>query len=138
MTLDPSLSTLILDEQAREDGRLVEGIDLDAYLDKLASRAEILADTLAGRCRGFVAFYANNLTTRQAFITLVLVAPEARGVGLGGTLVKAVLSVCRGRGFETCQLEVRRDNAAALAMYRGLGFRPVDDRGEKRVLEITL
>jgi ribosomal protein S18 acetylase RimI-like enzyme len=132
------IKRLILEEQARQANRFVETSDLDAYLDKLDAHAEILSVTHGPRCRGFVAYYCNDPSTRQAFITLVLVAPDARGTGLGKALVLGVLEVCRQRGFTTCRLEVRDDNAAACAMYRSLGFSAVGRRGATQVMERTI
>lgn len=131
------MRALILDEQAR-NSHFVEVEDLNGYLDKLGSRAEILSDTREGRCLGFVAFYANDLQTRRAFITLVLVVPEARGAGLGSALVKGALAICRARGFGSCELEVRQDNVAALATYQSLGFTLAGHHDGKSRLEIRL
>lgn len=136
--LDPSIRTLILDEQARQGHRFIEGVDLDAYLDKLDARAEFVTEMDGERCRGVVAFYCNDWSARHAFITLVLVDPRDRGQGLGRTLVARALAVCRERGFLTCGLEVRRDNAAALALYRALGFVPVEEHGSRWRMEARL
>ncbi len=136
--MTPAITALILDEQARQAGHFIEGIDLNAYLEKLGARAEWLTNTVADRCRGFVAFYCNDLVSRRAFITLVLVAPEDRASGLGRALVTGVLEICRQRGFTSCRLEVRQDNAAALGMYRALGFSTIEERGTTHVLELAL
>ena len=136
--LTPEIHTLIREEQARQANRFVEGVDLDAYLRRLDERAEIFSTWTGTRCRGFVAFYCNNTATRQAYITLVLVAPEDRATGLGRTLVTGVLEICRQRGFATCRLEVRNDNAAALAMYQSLGFTVAEARADKQLLEFVL
>ena len=85
-----------------------------------------------------VAFYANDEATKQAFITLVLVDTGDRGLGIGRALVACVLDIVKRRGFESCRLEVAKDNAAAHAMYRTLGFQRVVDRGHKDLLEIIL
>ena len=136
--LTDDITRLIRDEQARQSNRFIEGADLDTYLRRLDERAEIVSEMADGRCRGFVAFYCNNTATRQAYITLVLVAPPDRGTGLGRALVTAVLAVCRGRGFATCRLEVRGDNLAALAMYQALGFATVEERAGKHLMECVL
>ena len=136
--LPESIRSLILDEQARLENRFIEGVDLETYLAKLAAGAEILSDSIGERCRGFVAYYCNDESSRQAYITLVLVEPESRGEGLGRTLVAAVLEIARRRGFTTCRLEVARSNEAAHAMYTAMGFRRVADRGGKDLLEIAL
>lgn len=136
--LSDAIKSLIRDEQSRQSGRFIEGVELEAYLGRLDQRAEVVADMADGRCRGLVAFYCNNPATRQAYITLVLVAPPDRGTGLGRSLVASVLGTCRGRGFTTCRLEVRNDNPAALAMYQSLGFTTVEQRGGKHLMELVL
>jgi len=136
--LAPSVHTLILEEQERQHGAFISGVDLDAYLAKLGARAEFLADFGDGRCRGFVAYYCNDRTTRQAYITLVLVDPRDRGHGLGRTLVAGVLSLAGQRGFSSCRLEVATSNHAARDLYTSLGFTLVQDREGKSLLEVQL
>ena len=135
--LHESVQSLIREEQARQGDRFVEG-DLEAYLIKLGEHAEILSDAAEGRCRGFVAFYCNDLATKQAFITSVLVDPRDRGRGVGRSLVSCVLELSKRRGFATCHLEVARNNEAARAMYLSMGFRAVGHRGHSDLLEIAL
>lgn len=59
------------------------------------------------------------------------VHPDARGTGLAGELVDAVLAVARGHGVRTLRLKVEPGNARALAFYTKTGFRvleaPSDD-----------
>jgi ribosomal protein S18 acetylase RimI-like enzyme len=136
--LPEPIRTLILDEHARQGNQFVEDVDLDAYLAKLGDKAEILSDSTDGRCRGFVAFYCNDLATKQAYITLVLVDPRDRGLGIGRALVACVLDLARRRGFASCRLEVARRNGIAHAMYLSLGFHVVEDRAHKDLLEIGL
>ena len=136
--LPVAITTLILAEQARQQDRFVEGVDVETYLARLAERAELLSVADGPRCRGFVAYYANDQAAKQAFITLVLVAPEERGRGLGRSLVTCVLDLVKRRGFTSCRLEVAADNAPAHAMYRQLGFRAVEHRAGKDLLEIKL
>lgn len=136
--LTDAIKTLIFEEQARQAGRFVAAADLDAYLDKLGAHAEILADTQGNACRGFVAFYCNDVTTRRAYISLVMVAPSHRGSGLGRALITGVLEICRQRGFTACGLEVRSDNVAARRMYAALRFAPVGERAGTLVLECAL
>ena len=135
--LSESIRSLILDEQARQGNRFVEDVDLETYLVKLGDHAEILSDSAGERCRGIVAFYCNDQTTKQAFITLVLVDPRDRGLGIGRTLVAGVLDIARRRGITSCRLEVAKRNDTAHAMYLALGFRVIEDRAHKDLLEIT-
>lgn len=132
------VADLIREEQARQENRFVEDVDFETYLAKLGDRAEVLSVSHADRCRGLVAFYANDHATKQAFITLVLVAPGDRGAGLGRSLVACVLELVKRRGFTSCRLEVATGNTAAHAMYRQLGFHAVEHRAGKDLLEIQL
>ncbi len=58
----------------------------------------------------------------------VVVAPAARGRRVGRGLVRAGLLHLRGRGVEQVLLEVRHDNAPAIALYRGCGFSTLHTR----------
>ena len=60
-----------------------------------------------------------------AAIQNVGVVPECRGLGLGRALLVRSLHGFAARGYRRVYLEVTADNAAALALYRDVGFRPV-------------
>ena len=53
------------------------------------------------------------------------VVPECRGLGLGRALLARSLRGFAARGYRRVYLEVTAENAAAVGMYRSLGFRPV-------------
>ena len=61
-------------------------------------------------------------TPTEAYISNVSVAEEARRRGIAAGLLKALLSEGRKRGIRDFTLEVRASNAAAIALYEGLGF----------------
>ena len=131
-----SIRALISDELARTPDLFPDGVDLEVYLEKLGEKAEILSDWAGGRCRGVVAFYCNDESTRQAFITLVLVDPRDRGIGIGRALVTCVLALAKRRGFLSCRLEVAQQNTAARELYRSLGFHIVEVRSRTSLLEV--
>jgi ribosomal-protein-alanine N-acetyltransferase len=70
-------------------------------------------------------------------VLTVGVAPAARRQGLARALVAAAMAAGRQAGAETAFLEVADDNAAAAALYAGLGFRRAGlrrsyyDRGQR-------
>lgn len=63
--------------------------------------------------------------SRAIRIYSVVVAPEARGSGLGRRLVEALQALAASEGCQRVSLEVRADNAAARALYDRLGYRSV-------------
>jgi ribosomal protein S18 acetylase RimI-like enzyme len=48
--------------------------------------------------------------------------PAWRGQGLGRRLLQACIDKAQARGITRIELEVRADNAAAIGLYRALGF----------------
>lgn len=64
----------------------------------------------------------------EAEILTVAVSNKHPRQGLGWRLMLAALRETRGRGAETMFLEVDEGNAAALSLYRKLGFRKVAER----------
>ena len=61
----------------------------------------------------------------EAEIHEIVVLPERRQQGVGRALLLGALEVARARGCRSAHLEVRRSNAAARALYEGLGFEVV-------------
>lgn len=58
----------------------------------------------------------------------VVVRSDARGRGIGASLVRAGLEWAAAVGARRMLLEVRPDNHPAVALYRRLGFEPVTTR----------
>ncbi|HEY7770881.1 ribosomal protein S18-alanine N-acetyltransferase [Longimicrobium sp.] len=87
------------------------------------------SDFLVAEMDGDVVGYAAAWTVLdQAELGNVAVAPEARGAGVGGALVDAVVDHVRDRGAAELFLEVRVSNEAAKSVYRQRGFTGVGRR----------
>jgi GNAT superfamily N-acetyltransferase len=65
---------------------------------------------------------ANSLKSGQIELTYIGVAPEARGQGLGKTILSAFSQSARAAGFTSIALSVETDNPAAIALYAKFGF----------------
>ena len=64
----------------------------------------------------------------DAEIAIVAVAPKHRKKGLGKLLMERLENIAISRGAEQTFLEVRKSNAAALALYEGFGFEKIRTR----------
>ncbi|MCG2784695.1 MAG: GNAT family N-acetyltransferase [Anaerolineae bacterium] len=65
---------------------------------------------------------ANSLKPGQIELTYIGVAPEARGQGLGKSILLAFVESARTAGYTSVVLSVETDNPAALALYTRFGF----------------
>jgi ribosomal-protein-alanine N-acetyltransferase len=81
----------------------------------------VLVAAAGGRApaRGYACF---RLGGGEAELLRVAVQPAERGRGIARRLRAAGLERLRAAGVERCHLEVRPDNAGALALYGALGF----------------
>jgi ribosomal-protein-alanine N-acetyltransferase len=76
----------------------------------------------------------------EVHILNLAVHPEARGTGAGRALVQRILDDAVAHGAVSVSLEVRPANAAALGLYRALGFTQIGlrknyyGRGEDAVI----
>ena len=65
-----------------------------------------------------------------AYIQTIEVAPERRGQGIGGELLRRVEGSARAAGAEEIWLHVDAENAAAIRLYEANGYR-IEGRKEK-------
>lgn len=56
-------------------------------------------------------------------VSMVFVAPDYWGRGIGGRLVDALLKEAQSRDYDRAQLWTQSDNARARRLYEGRGFR---------------
>jgi ribosomal-protein-alanine N-acetyltransferase len=73
-----------------------------------------------GQVRGYIALW---LILDEAHIINFAIRPDYRRRGWGELLFRAAAAELIGAGIRRLTLEVRSSNAAALALYRKLGFR---------------
>ncbi|MGC4152822.1 MAG: GNAT family N-acetyltransferase [Propionicimonas sp.] len=79
--------------------------------------------------RGLVVGVATfSLAADMADLLRVIVAPDSRGRGLGGSLVRAGMEWAKAVGADRMLLEVRPDNTPAVRTYQKLGFATLDRR----------
>lgn len=133
-----TIESLIYAEQAQQNGRFIENTDLEQYISKIKNNSEIISHNIAGECAGFVAFYCNNLESREAYITLVLTNPRLRGMNIAKNLVTMALVSVQKRGFKTCALEVRNNNQNAIRLYESLGFSDFEQTGNSKIMKVSL
>ena len=71
---------------------------------------------------GLAGFAVCSQVLDEGSLLTIAVAPRFQRRGLGGELLDAVIAALVRSGASCCLLEVRRGNAAAIALYRQRGF----------------
>ncbi len=99
-----------------------EVAELIASSSTLAAAA---LDPVNGRLRGFV---LSRLAADEAEILTIAVEAASQGRGVGRALLSENLRQSANAGARTMFLEVDKDNAPAVALYRRLGFVKVGER----------
>ena len=84
---------------------------------------------LARRGEEIVGYICRWLVGDEVHILNVAVRPEARQSGIGRALVALVMEEAEQSGAGVVTLEVRRENDAAMTLYRAFGF---TERGVRR------
>jgi ribosomal-protein-alanine N-acetyltransferase len=105
-------------------------VDLQDYTRKIvgnAARFEAWSDDIIV---GLVALYCNAPDRQVAYLSNVSVLPHAMGQGLGKRLMQEAIVHASRLDFDQMALEVSPGSAAAIALYRGLGFQ---DSGPERM-----
>lgn len=92
---------------------------LRRHLDSPRARLRVAAASPVLRGASLVFFRAGSTVAR---LYSLVVAPGARGNGLGARLLADTERGARARGCDRLRLEVRVDNARAIALYRRAGY----------------
>jgi [ribosomal protein S18]-alanine N-acetyltransferase len=90
------------------------------HLQNANARLRLVEDE-AGRVLGY-ALLLRRAGSAAARLYSLVVDPDARGRGIAGVLLRDAEGVASSAGLGALRLEVRVDNAAALALYRRHGF----------------
>ncbi len=103
-----------------ETGTLEAALDNEVATDRL-----LIAETLAGDPGGFVYLEQHVDYFRQTFhahVSVLAVAVEAEGQGVGRVLLEAAETWTREQGFGLLTLNVFAGNARARGVYERLGY----------------
>jgi GNAT superfamily N-acetyltransferase len=109
---------------------------LGRYLFGARPMAEVLIAETDGEPVGFALFFHNFSTFEGRpglYLEDLFVAPEARGLGAGRALLSRLAVIALERGCARMEWAVLDWNEPAIAFYRALGARPMDEWTVNRV-----
>jgi GNAT superfamily N-acetyltransferase len=128
----PLIASLIRDlAEYERDPEAAKATDEDLRRALFSERplAECLIGLVDGSAQGMALFFTNfsTWTGRPGlYLEDLFVRPEARGRGLGKSLLQAVAQLAAERGCARVEWAVIDWNEPAIGFYRSLGARPMD------------
>ncbi|HET6906809.1 MAG TPA: GNAT family N-acetyltransferase [Rhodanobacteraceae bacterium] len=115
----PDLDALTALEEASFDHDRVSRAQFRRHI--VSNSAAVLVAEERGRVLGGALLFFRR-GARSARLYSIAIAHGARGQGLGKALLEAAEREARKRGSTAMRLEVRTDNAAAIALYEKRGY----------------
>ncbi|RRN78891.1 MULTISPECIES: GNAT family N-acetyltransferase [Pseudoxanthomonas] len=110
--------------------------DLEAALFGARPAAEVVIAECDGQAAGFALFFVSFSTflcKPGLYLEDLYVRPEFRGRGIGHRLMAHLAALAVERGYGRFEWSVLDWNAPAIAFYRRLGARPMDEWTVQRV-----
>lgn len=99
---------------------------IDAFRSSIRAPAtHVLVAEARGEILGYAVLF---VAADEAELANIAVAPEARGAGVGGRLLDAMLVYAAAAGAQAVYLEVRVSNEVAQRLYARAGFTVVGRR----------
>ncbi|MEO6798315.1 MAG: GNAT family N-acetyltransferase [Rhodanobacter sp.] len=119
------LDDLVALEQRTFDGDRMSRDQYRRHLD--SDSAQILLASAGQRAffGSVVLFFRKRSSVARVYS--LATQPEARGQGIGAALLEAAVAASRRRGCRVLRLEVRTDNAAAIALYERTGYQRIGE-----------
>lgn len=109
--------------------------------EHIVSKIAAAADFLLAYDRemlGFVAFYDNDVESRAAFISSIVVDPKFRRRGIAKRLFLMAARTAHEKGMNVLRLKVSARNLSARELYASMGMQQVSTDGDSVVMEMRL
>lgn len=84
---------------------------------------------------GYIAFYANNIKDKIAFISQICVSENSTNRGIGRLLIDKCIEECKKKKFLLIQLSVYKQNESAINFYKKMGFYLKEDNKQSIKME---
>lgn len=123
------LLKLIKRSNSKEQGISIT-VPLEEYVEKIFLNSTIIPYFISGNLKGMISYYNNDPNKKYSFLTLILIAEDYQGQGLGKLLLQMSIDDLQKKGFESYGLEVLKINLKAIKLYEDFGFQKQEDRGE--------
>lgn len=118
----------LIQRELEKNSNLLRSINLTEYFLKIDKKCQWIKWYINEELVGVIAYYCNDLVSKIAYITLVLVDAEYRGRGIAKMMLEKLFLDVKLKDFNQCHLEVNSQNFNAYNLYRNLGFRILKEK----------
>ena len=118
------------------DKTIFEENNFNIYIEKVYKSGNIYIVRHNKKTIGLVAFYANDIIKKHAFITMIVIERELQKYGLGKRLIEIVIKDSKCAGMEKLKLCVHKENINARGFYNKLGFKETEEANENQYISI--
>lgn len=115
---------------------LSKRVNIASYVDKILDNGEMFLLFERYKIYGIIAFYANNLITKKAFLIIVSLLPNVQGMGYGKKLIQVMLNRCVFLEMDSVELMIHESNKNAIFLYKRFGFVTVSS--DEKVLKMVV
>ena len=96
--------------------------NLRDYAQKLAENAIIHTISIEDKTIGFIAYYCNDVLTKEAYITQIAVVDHYKRLRIGNILLDLCVEMSKQKGMKKLVCEVDDENFTALKFYKKYEF----------------
>lgn len=119
------------------DSTFIEGLtrrdDYEQILQKMMDHAIVIAVYYKNNLAGYASMYANDLKTRQAYISMFGIKKEYQRKHLGSILMDKCCEIANQSGMRWILLEVLKENVKGFKFYKKYGYIPTGKESEYSV-----
>ena len=115
-------STIFSALESVADSFYNQTVDRRKLAEKLTHHGIVSVGFVDDALAGVIGYYANDRTSKTAFLSVLVIQKEFQNCGIGSALLERFLNDAKCRGMQSCKLEVDIRNEKAIAFYRRKGF----------------
>ena len=104
------------------DKSIVSSGIYNALTEKYTQYAYVIAAQFNNELVGYAAFYCNDVISKQAYLSMIIVKKDYQHLGVGSALMQAMKTICYNNGFLTIKLKVDVNNCKARNLYYKCGY----------------
>lgn len=100
---------------------------LRSYAEKVYEHALVFGILENNSIVGLAAFYANDIVSKQSYLTYIGLFEQYTSKGIGTILLLLCEKTAKARQMTKMKLEVEKNNERAIRFYNNNGYLPMDE-----------